>query len=220
LECPPKEKTPRYQNILLQNYTYTQNKMMFNPQNIRLGGQSERTPKRPTARTRKGIHLHLSINNQHHISNDNIFDYPLPDGSYDLFAFIAHAYYESIKNPDAIMGRHIEVKNGNLVGSRPIEHIAIVYNAPHGTHEIEESDSLLFDFVLYGSQLSEAGNYVTLEINDQAPMRIDQWQAYYLTGFKEGEQRLRLTLNNSQGKAITSAVEQRFMVKKPEKLVN
>lgn len=219
LESPPHQTPTSYDDILLQNYTYSQGKMIFNPQNIRLGGQSPLDAARPTARTRKGTHLHLFVNQQHHLSNENIFDYALEDGEYDLFAFIARSYYESIKVPNAIMGRRIKVKNGNLTASRPIEQIALIPSAPVGTHTISATDSLLFDFVLYGTTLSAQGNYVTLEINQQAPMKIDTWQPYYLTGFSEGEQIIRLTLNNAAGKAIAAAVDYSFTVEHPKPIV-
>lgn len=220
LEAVPKENQQPYQNTLLQNYTYTQGKMMFSPQNIRLGGQSPILATRPSKRSRKGIHLHVSVNNQQHqLSNENIFDYPLEDGAYDLFAFVAHSYYESIKVPTSIFGRHITVKNGNLTGSRPYEQVALIYNTPIGTHEVTEKDSVLFDFVLYGTQLEEQGNYVALEINNQEPIRLSKWQAYYLTGLSEGEHHIRLTLNNSEGRAITPPIDNTFTVKKPTKEV-
>jgi hypothetical protein len=147
--CVPRANPELYNKVSLQNYTYSQGKMMFNPQNIRLGGQVAAIASRPMTRSSKGLHLHVSANNQQHqLSNENIFEYPLADGQYDLFAFLADSYYESIKTPNAIMGRQIEIRNGLLAKSKPVEQIALLYNVPIGTHKINESDSILLDFVL------------------------------------------------------------------------
>lgn len=218
LDCPPKESSTQYKNISLQNYTYTRGKMMFNPQNIRLGGQYIVPPLRPTPKSSKGLHLHVSVDNQQHEwSNSNIFDYALEDGHYNLFAFLADAHYESIKEPEAIMGRSIEIRKGTLAASRPIEQVALVYNIPIGEHIVTPKDSILLDFVLYGTTLEEQGNYVTLTINQQEPVRLEKWQPYYLTNLTEGSYQLVLTLNNAQGKAIAAPVENMFTVKSPTK---
>lgn len=214
MDCPTKMDAATYQKASLQNYTYTQGKMMFNPQNIRLGGQTPLSPLRVTARTPKGVHLHVSVNNQqHHLSNENIFEYPLENGSYDLFAFLADSYYESIKVPEAILGKRIEIRNGQLAASRPIEEVALVYNVPIGTYEINEKDSILFDFVLYKTKLEKEGNYVTVQINQQVPIHIKKWQPYYLTGFSEGEYQIILTLHNADGKAIAPPTKNNFTIK-------
>lgn len=218
LDCPPKESSTQYKNISLQNYTYTRGQMMFNPQNIRLGGQYIVPPLRPTPKSSKGLHLHVSVDNQQHeLSNNNIFDYPLEDGHYHLFAFLADAYYESIKEPNAIVGKYIKINKGNLAASRPIEQVALLYNIPIGEHEVTEKDSILLDFVLYGTELEEQGNYVTLIINEQEPVRLEKWQPYYLIGFTEGQHQLVLTLHNAQGKAIAPPVKNIFTVKSPTK---
>ncbi|MFK7798333.1 MAG: hypothetical protein AB8E82_12850 [Aureispira sp.] len=216
--CAPRTTSEIYNNASLQNYTYSQGKMMFNPQNIRLGGQVTPIASRPMTRSNKGLHLHVSVNNQQHqLSNENIFEYPLEDGQYDLFAFLADSYYESIKTPNAIMGRQIEIRNGLLAGSRPFEQIALLYNIPIGTHEINKSDSILLDFVLYGTQLGEQGNYVSMVINQQEAIQLDKWQPYYLTGFTEGSHQITLTLNNAEGRTITPPVSHTFTVKTAEK---
>lgn len=216
LDCLPRENSKDYHQTSLQNYTYTQGKMMFSPQNVRLGSQTPVLPTRNTPRTNKGIQLHVSVNNQQHqLSNQNIFEYPVENGQYDLFAFLTDSYYESIKQPNTIMGKRIEIRNGTLAASKTIEQIALLYNTPIGIHEINETDSILFDFVLYGTQLEEVGNYVSCVINQQAPIRLDKWQPYYLTGLSEGEHKITLTLNNAAGKAITPSLENSFTVKKP-----
>ena len=216
--CNPRANPEFYDKVSLQNYTYSEGKMMFNPQNIRLGGQVDPIAARPMTRTSKGLHLHVSVNNnQHQLSNENIFEYPLEDGQYNLFAFLADSYYESIKVPNAIMGRQIEIRNGLLAGSRPYEQIALLYNVPIGSYEISKSDSILLDFVLYGTQLEEQGNYVNMVINQQEAIQLDKWQTYYLTGLTEGTHQITLILNNAEGRAITAPVSQTFTVKTAKK---
>ncbi|CAA6827341.1 MAG: Phosphopeptide-binding protein [uncultured Aureispira sp.] len=219
LPCTPIDSSIMYSNVLLENYTYTKSQMMFRPVNLRLGGRTPFTKNRPRTlpKTNKGNHLHICIDNKlHHISNNNIFDFPLADGKYKLTAFIARSFYESIKNPEAIMAKEIGIRNGELYLSKNISTVDIVYNAPMGSHL--KGDKILLDFVLIGTSLEKEGNQVKITINNQKSFHVSSWQAYFLKGLDVGTYEVTLELLDALGKQLAAPTSQRFTVKAPTKL--
>lgn len=216
IPCPPLDSSIQYNNVLLQNYTYTENQMMFRPINLRLGGMPPLTKSRPKTlpKTKKGNHLHICIDNkEHHISNNNIFEFPLSDGKYKLIAFISRSFYESIKNPTAIMAKEIGIKNGELQSSQNFSSVDIVYNAPRGTYI--KGNKILLDFVLVGTTLQEGGNQVKVTINNQKSFYINKWQAYFLEGLDVGTYEVKLELLDALGKQIAAPTGQKFIIKAP-----
>ncbi len=216
IPCTPLDSSIQYTNVLLQNYTYTRNQMMFRPVNLRLGGMTPLTVSRPRTlpNTNKGNHLHVCIDNQqHHISNNNIFKFPLSDGKYKLTAFISRSFYESIKNPEAIIAKEIGIRNGELYLSKNLSSIDILYNAPMGTYL--KGDEILLDFVLVGTTLEEGGNQVKITINDQKSFQVSTWQAYFLKGLDVGTYEVKLELLDALGKQIATPKSQKFIIKAP-----
>lgn len=217
--CAPLDSSIQYSTVLLQNYTYTRNQMMFRPVNLRLGGMTPLTQSRPKTfpKTRKGNHLHICIDNkQHHISNNNIFDFPLADGKYKLTAFISRSFYESIKNPEAIIAKEIGIRNGELYLSKNLSSIDILYNAPMGTYS--KGDQILLDFVLVGTTLEEGGNQVKISINNQKTFYVNDWQAYLIKGLTVGNYEVKLELLDASGKQIAAPKSQNFIIKTPNEL--
>lgn len=201
------------EKVRLQNYTYTNSKAMFAPQGIRLGGIHDALNKTGTSKkTKKGIHLHVNLNNKEHfLSNENIFDCPVADGSYKLFAFIANSSYESIKFPHAIIGKQVEIKSGQLVKSTNLANIDIIYNAPRGDYQLGEL--ILVDFSLWETTIEEGGNYVRITVDNGTPFEVNEWKPYYLEGVVEGTHTLKLELLDKQGKQIAPPASHSFTVK-------
>ncbi|BDS11741.1 hypothetical protein [Aureispira anguillae] len=211
--CPPLDSNILYSDVRLQNYTYTRSKMMFMPQNLRLGGMTPFSQNRTTSTTKKGNHLHLCIDGiQHHISNENIFDYPLENGRYKLVAFIARSFYESIKEPAAILAKEITVQNGELIASKNLQNVDLVYNAPLGTYQEEEAQQLLLDFVLVGTTINEGGNTVKITIDQETTFTVDRWQAYFIEGLTVGKHHIQLELLDATGKQIAAPTHQDFVI--------
>jgi len=219
IPCPPLDSAIQYSDVLLQNYTYTKGQMMFRPLHLRLGGMTPISASRPKTfpKTNKGNHLHICIDNkQHYISNNNIFKYPLPNGKYKLTAFISRSFYESIKNPEAIISKEIGIRNGELSFSKNISAIDIVYNAPAGIYI--KGDKILLDFVLVGTTLKEGGNQVKITINNQKSFYVTNWQAYLLEGLDIGTYEIKLELLDALGKQIAAPCSQHFSIKNPDEL--
>lgn len=209
----PLPPTAHYPEALLQNYAYNRGQLIFTPQNIRLGSPTSVLAERRFARTNRGIQVHLCLNHQQHsLANDNIINYPIKDGTHQLYAFLVSSHFESIKTPTAVFAKAITVQNGQLTRSSSLTTAAVVYNTPFGTHKVQAEDSLLVDFVLVNTTLSPDGNRVQLQLNEHPPWVVDQWQAYSLTGLQPGQQRLRLTLLDHTGQALAAPVEGVFEV--------
>lgn len=213
----PLPPTALYPEALLQNYAYNRGQLIFTPQNIRLGSPTSILTERHFARTNKGIQVHLCLDHQQHsLANDNIISYPIKDGTHRLYAFLVSSHFESIKTPTAIFAKAITVQNGQLARSSSLTTPTVVYNTPFGTHKLQMKDSLLVDFVLVNTTLSPDGNRVQLQLDEQPPWIVDQWQSYRLTGLLPGQHRLRLTLINHDGQVLADPVEGTFKVVTPE----
>ena len=211
---PTDPTTPAYATALLQNYTYATGRLIFNPQNIRLG--SPTPPKNQFQRTNKGVQLHISLNQTtHDWSNQNILEYPIEDGDHQLYAFMVDSYKESIKVPQAVFGKSITVRQGRLARSHPIVQPMVLYNMPLGQYTLAPNDSILVDFVLLNTTLSPEGNQVELQLDDQTPWTTTEWQPFSLHQLQPGAHRMRLTLRNAAGQALAAPVEGNFEVIAP-----
>lgn len=208
LPCSPIDTFAFYKKIKMQNYSYDRGTAMFGTQGIRLGAKIPVEGERASSLTKKGVHLHLNINNTiHEISNENNFPCTIPDGRHKLFAFIATPYYESIKNQEAIIAKEIEIRNNRLARSHNLSQVDIVYNAPRG--ELK-GGKVLLDFVLVNTSLAKGGNSVRVTIDEGAVFTLNDWQAYYIEGLVEGTHTVKLELLDATGKQIALPIVDTF----------
>lgn len=211
--CPAWDSLDLYSNVLLHAYTYASGKAIFGVQGVRLGTQTLEQAQRLSSKTKKGVHLHLVIDNSSDtIANDNSFEFPIADGKHQLFAFLATAYFESIKSKEAILAKEIEVKNRQLVKSQNLPYVKIVYNSPKGSFSIKETDKILLDFVLVNTKLEKDANQVRVTFDNNKVFLIDTWQAYYIEGAELGEHTVKLELLDATGKLIDTPVTKSFVV--------
>ncbi len=211
--CPNLAPSVLFPEVSLQNYTYTRGRAMFSPVGIRLGGKTSGAENKGSQISRKGTHLHLNIDNRrHYLSNSNNFEYPVENGIYKFFAFISRSYYESIKNPDAIIAKKIEIRNGQLVKSKDLENVDIIYNAPRGIYKNEDSEKIVLDFLIVNTEVSEGGNTVRVTIDGKKVATLDKWQACYIEGAEAGEHTVLLELLNEGGQLIAAQVSDTFTV--------
>lgn len=199
-----------YREIMMQSYTYSEGQGMFGVQGIRLGTKISSEAARVSDATKKGVHLHLNVDNTlHEISNENNFPCPIPDGKHKLFAFIATPYYESIKKTDAIIAKEVEIRGGKLAKSHNLPQADIAYNAPRGEHN---GDTVLLDFVLINTTIGENANSVRVTIDEGAVFNIRSWQAHYINGLVEGKHTVKLELLDATGKLIALPVSHDFVI--------
>jgi hypothetical protein len=187
---------------------------MFSPRGTRLGGKTTGIPTSNKKKlSRLGTHLHLNLDNQeHYLSNKNIFNVPIEDGSHRLFAFICGSNHVSIKSPKSKLCKSIVVRAGQLIESKAIEQAHIIYNAPLDSKEYLDNQKILLDFVLYNTQIAAGHNYVELQVNTQKITQIDSCRAYYLEGLPAGEHQLELSLYDAESKLLAPPVSQTIKV--------
>lgn len=212
--CLPLDSSLLYLRAELKNYTYTGGQLMLRPTNWRAGGRTQKVASRSALQhTKKGNHLHVCLDGEtHHISNENNFDFAIPDGKHKLVVFLSREYFESVKVPATILAKQITVQKGELSRSTNLLQPEIIYHAPLGTVELEANKGVLFDFVLVNSSIGKGGNVVRVTINEGQQFTIDTWQAYRLTGLSEGQHQIRLELLNAAGQQIAAPAEGSFVV--------
>jgi hypothetical protein len=211
--CLPLDSSLLYPNVIMQNYTYSGGKAIFGAQGIRLGTKTPHSIVREFTKTKKGTHVHLNLNNKEHaISNNNTFEYHIPNGKHRLFGFIARSYYESIKNTKAIIAKEIEVKNGALIKSKNLSDVAIIYNAPRGLFKLVDSKKILLDFLLFNTEINNGENSVRITIDQSAIFEINTWQSYYIEGASPGEHTVQLELLDATGKQLTAPAIGKFVI--------
>ncbi|MDC0230696.1 hypothetical protein OAK19_01930 [Aureispira] len=211
--CPSPDSISLYTKIKMESYTYTKSTAIFSPVGIRLGGKTPDADNRKTKLTKKGNHLHLNIDNkEHYISNQNVFDYHIKDGKHKLFAFIARSYYESIKNPNAIIAKEIEVLDGELIKSKNLPAVDIVYNSPRGIYKNSDGKKIILDFVLVDTEIKEGGNSVRITVDETKEFIVNKWQAYYIENLLPGKHNVKLELLDATGKLIAAPVSHDFSV--------
>ncbi len=211
--CSALPQRATYEEVSMNSYTYQEGRMMFIPQNIRLGTQTIDADSLPYTNTKKGSHIHLNISNQkHHLSNRGSFEYHLPDGQYQLFSFINRSYFIAIKNPNSLIAKSIKIKNNKLASSKNLEEAAIIYNMPHGLYKNEAAKQIVLDFLLYQTSIGKGKNTIRVTIDENTVFIIDEYQPYLLEGIEVGEHRCTLELLNRKGQAISSPISNTFIV--------
>lgn len=214
LPCPDIPAAAKMEEVYLQSFNYTDGRMLFGVNNVRLGGRTPESDIFPFDNTRKGTHLHLNIENKrHHLSNRNRFEYDLPNGAYRLFAFVNRSYRVAIQNKQSVISRDIVVKDGELTKSVKNERSALIYNMPYGIYKREAAERVILDYVLYNTTIGSNKNYIKVIIDNGNEFIINENKPYYLEGLTVGKHLCRLELYNTQNQLLQPAVEAMFEIK-------
>lgn len=134
----------------------------------------------------------------------------LQPGTHLLRAFIVYPWGESIKSPLAYAERTFHLYTAT--GDRPTTPL-LTYNQPQGVYGAEP---MLLDFYLSNVPVeSDRPTWqVRCTINGQS-FTVNRWQAYYLTGFKPGDNWVRLDLLDSNGQPIGNTTITRLVTYHP-----
>ncbi len=213
LPCPAIPEEGILEDVYMQSFSYTGGRMIFGVNKLRLGGKTPAWDQFPFDNTRKGTEVHLNIDNErHHLSNTNVFEYDLPNGTYQLYAFINRSYRVAVQNEESIISRSIVVKNGELTKSTKNEEAALIYNMPYGKYKKEAAKKIIVDFVLYHIDLESDGKYIKVIINNGNTFEIRENKPYFLEGMTVGKHNCRLELYNKENKLLQPPVESEFVV--------
>jgi len=201
-------------------------KFSYGIENYDLGLQTQNVDDQHCANSTKGQHIHLILNNNPYTAHyENEFEAELVDGFYVALSFVSRSYHESIKNsdayhlsyftvgmppdidPDTIYGmdpRTLEAGEDKvwLVKSKLLTQEHMFYSRPKGKYDAEDCESLMLDFYLVNTTLSEDGNKVKATI-DGEEFILPKWCPYSIEGLGVGEHTIDLDLIDKDGQPVS-----------------
>lgn len=175
----------------------------FEVLNYELGAQTESVNAKILANSGKGQHIHFILNNQPYSAHYTpSFTKELPNGVHHLVAFLSRSYHESVKNKNSVVVKKV------VVGQDAKDTIGIdekaptlIYSRPKGTYKGKDTESLMLDFFVLNTTLSENGNKVKATINGENFI-IKEWAPHVIKGLPKGEVSIELELIDAEGKLI------------------
>lgn len=213
----PFSASPDFPDAKIESFDYKEGKFAFNisGDSYELGVQTSDAPQKMCANSAKGQHIHLIIDNAPYAAKYVAeFDHEVADGEHYLLAFLSRSYHESIKTADAHVTKKITVEDGNLTNSEDVAEPVLHYSRPKGTYVGKaNTEKVMLDFYLDNVEL---GDYkVVADINGEEHT-IDTWQPYYIEGLPIGDNKIKLTLVDKDGKTVDAPmnpVERTFVLK-------
>lgn len=174
--------------------------------NYELGAQTEDANQKPLANSGQGQHIHLILNNEpYHAIYEPNYKLDLEDGHYVALSFLSRSYHESVKTPDAYVVSQFTVGDSDEE-SVDLSAPMLFYSRPKGTYTGQDTESILFDFYLVNTELSNSGNQVRVTVNNDTTFNVTEWQPYIINGLPMGENTIKIELVDSQGNLVDSPI--------------
>jgi len=157
------------------------------------------------ANSTEGQHIHFILDNTPYAAlykPEHSVTVPLNSEHY-LMSFLSRSFHESIKTPEA--SKLIKFKidaNGKLTELPAVTEPSLFYSRPKGEYKGADTQSVLLDFFITNTALAADGNKVKADINGQE-FTLDTWQPYEIKGMPMGENTVKLTLVDKDGKELT-----------------
>nr|WKN40021.1 phosphopeptide-binding protein [Tunicatimonas sp. TK19036] len=177
----------------------------YNVTNYELGIPTPDADQKPLAASADGQHIHLILNNDpyHAIYEPEGFKLALDEGHYVAISFLSRSYHESVKNPEAYKVSQFSV--GESEGEDvDLTQPMLFYSRPKGTYSGADAESVLFDFYLVNTEISEGGNQVKVNVNNDTTFMVSQWQPYVIEGLPMGDNTISIELVDSDGNTVDS----------------
>ncbi|WP_025663154.1 hypothetical protein [Aquimarina megaterium] len=175
----------------------------FNLENYELGAQTQGPNSIRLANSGKGQHIHFILDNQPYSAHyEPNFKKEIPDGVHHLVAFLSRSYHESVKNTNSVVVRKLMV-GANPQDSQGLDMKAptLIYSRPKGEYAGKGAESLLLDFFVLNTTLSEDGHKVRATINGEEFI-ITEWAPQVIKGLPMGEVSIQLELLDETGTLI------------------
>ncbi len=157
------------------------------------------------ANSHDGQHIHFILDNKPYTAlykPENTVTVPLNSEHY-LLSFLSRSYHESIKTTEASKLVKFKVDAmGKLTTDATPKEPSLFYSRPKGEYKGEETKNLLLDFYLVNTNLAPDGNKVIADINGQT-FTLDKWGPYEIKGLPLGNNKVKLTLVDKDGNAVT-----------------
>lgn len=182
-----------------------------------LGEQTSDASLKMCANSAKGQHIHLIVDNEPYAAKyTSEFEYDIADGEHYILAFLSRSYHESIKNGKAAIMKKVNVVNKSIEKEEAIEEPMLFYSRPKGTYiGNAATQKVMLDFFLANVELG-SDYKVKVEVNNNAGFMLDTWKPYFLEGLPMGDNKVKLTLVDAEGKTIDTPlnpVERVFTLK-------
>jgi hypothetical protein len=180
----------------------------YTVENYELGKQTGMSGIKTCANSAKGQHIHNIIDNEPYTAlyESSAKVKAKNDGQHIVLSFLSRSYHESIKNKNAyVISSTITGASRTMVRyaqpdlSKPM----LFYSRPKGEYTGSETAAVLLDFYLVNCSLSKDGYSVLAEINGNR-FKLTKWCGYFMEGLPMGENIIKLTLLDKNGKTVDS----------------
>jgi hypothetical protein len=198
------EPSTEYQDASITGMTYKSGKFNFTlgQSDYQLGVQTPDAEQKMCANSDQGQHIHLIVDNEPYSAQyTSSFDYDIADGDHYLLAFLSRSYHESIKTDLASVIEKITVANKTITSEEEVTEPMLFYSRPKGTYTGKaNTDKVMLDFYLANVELGDDYR-VKADINGEVHY-ITNWEPFYIMGLPMGENKITLTLEDTDGNTI------------------
>jgi hypothetical protein len=178
------------------------NSFIFNVENFELGAQTADAEHRECANSAQGQHIHWILNNTPYTAHyEPKVEKTLENGKHLLLAFLSRSYHESLKKDNAYILKQINVGPTQPGNDFNLNDPHLFYSRPKGEYVGDDTHSILIDFYLVNTNISENGNKVRLII-DGTSFMLTKWVPYKVEGLTAGEHTFRLQLIDKAGMPV------------------
>lgn len=203
IQLTPFPASPEFPKATL-TFGYEKGKFIFHMLNYQLKQQTPDAPQKMCANSKDGQHIHLIIDNgPYEAIYEPTFTKEIQDGTYYMLAFLGRSYHESIKSKEAGMAFKAVVKDGSILNGPFVEEKMLFYSRPKGKYIGKaETDKVMLDFYLTNVTLSPDGYKVKVLVNGEKEFTVDEWKPYFIEGLPMGDNKIKLTLVDKDGKTV------------------
>lgn len=157
------------------------------------------------ANSHDGQHIHFILDNTPYVAlykPEHSTTVALNTEHY-LLSFLSRSYHESLKKPDAYKLVKFKVDAAGKLTEEPTPTApSLFYSRPKGEYKGADAKDLLLDFYLVNASLSPDGYKVLADVNGRQ-FTLDKWSPYEIKGLPFGNAKVKLTLIDKDGNAVT-----------------
>ncbi|MFO7744626.1 MAG: hypothetical protein R6V36_04490 [Psychroflexus sp.] len=177
----------------------------FTVENYELGVQTENAGENGLANSGNGQHIHFILDNGPYSAHyESEFSKDIEEGEHVLLAFLSRSYHEAVKNPSSFVVKKIVAGNPSEDQKMDIDFSGehLFYSRPKGTYKGKDTEKVLLDFFLVGTEISENGNKVKVVVNNNEEYLINEWVPHVIENMPMGENKIQITLVDEDLKPI------------------
>lgn len=194
-----------FPDATLKSFAYENGQFSYDydANTYKLGEQTEDERSKICANSGQGQHIHFIVNDEPYKAFYTAdFENKMEDGEYHILSFLSRSYHESIKNGKAHLAQKVTFEGGKVTNEEDITSPMLFYSRPKGTYTGADTETLLLDFFIVNTELSEGGNKVKVSVNGEVLATVSEWKPYLLKGLPMGTNTVTLELIDATGKTI------------------